>query len=186
MATDHTNQIIQYMINADDHIVYVGDGWWFFAEENGAGQDCYPPQLLGRSLWEFIAGEETRHLYRILIAKTRSKKAAVQVPIRCDSPDLRRQITIDLKSVGDGHIEFLCRTMRVEARTPVDLLRNDSTRSEQFVRICSFCKKIAVTAEDWIETERAIERLALFSAAILPRLSHGVCPACHAAALAAW
>ena len=184
MTTRAVDQIIQYMIDADDRIVYVSDGWWFFAEENGAGADCYPPQLMGRSLWNFIAGEETRQLYRILIAKTRSDKATVQIPIRCDSPDLRRQIMIDLKSVGDGHIEFLCRTLRVEARAPVDLLRSGPARSDQLIRICSFCKKIAVSAEEWIDTERAIERMALFSAAMLPRLSHRVCPACHNAALA--
>ena len=183
MTTSAVDQVIQYMIDADDCIVYIGDGWWFFAEENGAGADCYPPQLIGRSLWDFIAGKETRQLYEILIAKTRLEKTAVQVPIRCDSPEYRRQIMIDLKSVGDGHIEFLCRTLRVEARAPVDLLRNGFPRSDRWIRICSFCKKIAVTADDWIETERAIERMALFSAAALPQLSHGVCPACHTAAL---
>ncbi len=184
MAADATNQIILYMIDADDRIVYVSADGWFFAEENGASADCYPPQLLGRSLWDFIAGEETRQLYGILIAKTRLEKETVQVPIRCDSPDLRRQIMIDLKSVGDGHIEFLCRTLNVEARAPVDLLGNGSARSDQIIRICSFCKKIAVTADDWIDTERAIERLGLFKAQRLPQLSHGVCPACYAAVLA--
>ena len=56
--------------------------------------------------------------------------------------------------------------------------------SDRIIRICSFCKKIAAAADEWIDTERAIERMALFSDNALPRLSHGVCPACHAAALA--
>ncbi len=183
MTIPEENQIIQYIIDAENRITYVSDEWWLFAEDNGAGRECYPPQLLGRSLWDFIAGEETRHLYGILIDKTRAEKKAIQVPIRCDSPERRRQIMIALKSVGDGHIEFLCRTVRVDARAPVDLLRQDVKRSDRIIRICSFCKKIAV-ADEWIDTERAIARMALFSDNALPRLSHGVCPACHAAALA--
>ena len=51
-------------------------------------------------------------LYRIMIEKARSERKSVQVPIRCDSPELRREIMISLKSVGNGHIEFLCRTMQ--------------------------------------------------------------------------
>ena len=183
MTIPEENQVIQYIIDAENRITYVSDDWWLFAEENGAGRECYPPQLLGRSLWDFIAGEETRHLYGILIAKARAEKKAIKVPIRCDSPERRRQIIIALKSVGDGHIEFLCRTVRVDARAPVDLLRRDVTRSDRIIRICSFCKKIAAAADEWIDTERAIERMALFSDNALPRLSHGVCPACHAAAL---
>jgi hypothetical protein len=184
MAIPEENQIIQYMIDPEDRITYVSDNWWFFAEENGAGADCYPPRLLGLSLWDFIAGAETRHLYDILIAKTRAGKKDIQVPIRCDSPDRRRKIVISLNSVGDGHIEFRCRTIRVDAREPVDLLRSDVARADRLIRICSFCKKVAVTADEWIDTEQAIDRMALFIGNALPQLSHGVCPACHAAALA--
>ncbi len=184
MATPEEKQIIQYIIDGEDRITYVSDDWWFFAEENGAGAECYPPHLLGRSLWDFIEGEETRQLYQILIAKTRAGKKGLQVSIRCDSPERRRSIIIALKSIGDRHIEFLCRTIKVETRMPVDLLRSGLTRSDRIVRICSFCKKIAATEEEWIDTERAIERMALFSNHALPQLNHGVCPACHASVLA--
>ena len=184
MENRQANQIIQYIIDRDDQITYVSEDWWFFAEENEAGPDCYPPQLLGRTLWDFIAGEETRQLYRIMINKARSERKSVQIPIRCDSPELRREIMISLKSVGNGHIEFLCRTMQVETREPVDLLRRDVKRADSTIRICSFCKKIATPSGEWIDTELAIQRLALFIDTSLPQLSHGLCPSCHTAALA--
>jgi hypothetical protein len=184
MADREKSQIIQYMIDANDCITYVGDAWWLFAEDNGAGPDCFPPHLLGRPLWDFIAGEETRQLYRILLARVRAQKKPVQVPIRCDSPERRREIAITLKPVGDGHVEFHSRTLREEMRAPLELLRRDARRSERIVRICSFCKKIAAAPDEWIDTDLAIERLALFVDADLPKLSHAVCPACHAAALA--
>ncbi len=50
------------------------------------------------------------------------------------------------------------------------------------IRTSSFCKKVAIEADDRINTERAIERLALSRAAIPPGLSHGALPAGHAAA----
>ena len=87
MTASERNQIIQYIIDAEDRIVYVSDNWWFFAEENGADASCYPPHLLGRSLWDFIDGEETRYLYGALTGKVRQAKKGIQVPIRCDSPD---------------------------------------------------------------------------------------------------
>lgn len=184
MASSEMNQVIHYMIDADDRNAYVSEGWWFFAEENGAGPDCHPPRLLGRSLWNFIAGEETRHLDGIMVAKVRSDKQSVQVPIRCDSPELRRKIIIVLKFVADGHIEFICRTTHIEARPPVDLLRQEAHRGNHILRVCRFCKKIAVPSDEWIDIERAIERLELFAHKHLPQLSHGVCPTCRAAALA--
>ncbi|MDJ0875856.1 MAG: hypothetical protein QNJ02_11345 [Desulfobacterales bacterium] len=130
MTIPEDNQVIPYIIAAANRITYVNDEWWLFAEENGAGRECYSLQLLGRSLWDFIAGEETRHLYDILIDKTRAEKKAIQVPIRCDSPECRRQIMMALKSIGDGHIEFLCRTVRVVSRAPVELLRQGAERSD--------------------------------------------------------
>lgn len=46
MPNRRTSQIIQYIIDSDDHITYVSDDWWFFAEKNEAGSVCYPAQLL--------------------------------------------------------------------------------------------------------------------------------------------
>ena len=91
-----------------------------------------------------------------------------------------------LKSVGNGHIEFLYRTTRVAAHEAVDRLKSDAPRADRIISICSFWKNIAATADEWIDTERASERMALFDDGTLPRLSHGVCPACHAAVMAAW
>jgi hypothetical protein len=183
MASHANDQILQYMIDSEDRITYVSDTWWLFAEENGADAHLYPPRLLGRLLWSYIAGEETRQLYRILLDRVRRQKQTVQVPIRCDSPELRRELSLRLKAVGSGHVEFICRTTRVETREPVELLRRHPERAERTLDICSFCKKIMAAPDEWVATDRAIERLALFDAAALPRLSHGVCPACYSAAI---
>ena len=50
MATAEENQVIRYMVDAEERITYVGAGGGRFAEENGAGADCYPPRLPGCSL----------------------------------------------------------------------------------------------------------------------------------------
>ena len=42
--------------------------------------------------------------------------------------------------------------------------------------MCAWCKKADVGG--WVEVEEAVRRLQLFDQARLPRITHGVCPAC--------
>ena len=80
--------------------------------------------------------------------------------------------------MDDGAIEFRSRVLRTESREPVKLLNIDIERSEDLIKICSMCKKIAVSDKTWEEIESAVLFLNLFKKKQPPRLTHGLCPSC--------
>jgi hypothetical protein len=76
-------------------------------------------------------------------------------------------------------VEFRTHTLHTEARDPQALLDPATTRSEEMLRSCSWCGKAWVD-DEWVEIEVAVERLHLFHADELPKLTHGMCEPCLA------
>jgi hypothetical protein len=84
----------------------------------------------------------------------------------------------------DGSVTFRSELLRTEPRSPVELLRSDiEERSDEFIRICSMCKKIAISKTKWEEVEVAVEQMQLFELKRLPQFTHGVCPSCYKVAM---
>jgi len=98
---------------------------------------------------------------------------------------LRRFIQITIKPFLENQIELESRIIKKERREFLNLLSKDTPRTDEFVSICSYCKKVAVGENDWIDTEKAIEVLKLFQKEKMPQLTHGVCPACREAVMSA-
>ena len=82
-----------------------------------------------------------------------------------------------LRHYRNGALEFRSALLREEARPRVDLLAPDFPRTEQWLTLCAWCKKVNVAG--WVEVEEAVRQLGLFEPARLPRITHGVCPACE-------
>ena len=57
-----------YSIDRDDTIASVSDSWLEFARENQASE-LTRDRVVGRRLWSFIAGRETRLLYEDVFLK---------------------------------------------------------------------------------------------------------------------
>ena len=173
-----------YWLDTEERITDVDGNWLEFARENEGEESCLPDLILNRPLWAFIHDEETRHLYEIIIEKVRSRGKPVTIPFRCDSPSKRRYLELTIKPLPQGRLEFQTKLLKVESREPVALLREDAPRSSQHVRICSFCKKVALSDSEWVEIEEAVWRLKLFELARLPQLTHGACPGCYQSIMA--
>lgn len=167
-----------YQIDKDDLLVLFNNQWNAFATDNGS------PHLLGEKvlklpLWEFIHDAETRHLHETLLKKVRANKIAIsKLPFRCDAPALRRFMEMDILPLADGSIEYRCRTLRTERREPIPLTAADEQGGEYFLRMCSWCKKVDVEKNTWLEIEQAVTLLGLMSAAKIPPISHTMCNAC--------
>ncbi len=171
---------VAYRIDADAKLVWVGGGWEAFALENEA-PTIADRSILGESLWRFVNGVETRHVYEMMFEKIRRDRTAVIVPFRCDSPDMRRymELRIGLASSSGDELELVAVLLRTEPRPSAPLLEPRGSRSRELLGICSFCKRVEVMAADWVEVDEAVSRLELLAAANLPNLSHGVCPDCR-------
>ena len=175
---DHRSFI--WIIDDADKIVRVNDDWLAFAGENTAPQ-LTASSVLDQTIWCFIQGQETVYLYKQIFARLRAGKSPVTFPFRCDSPDCRRFMEMKLSLLPGGAIQFMVQILRQEWRDPVDLLDASRDRSGEFLKICSWCKKINIPGQGWGEIEAAIEALDLFGHHSMPRMTHTICDACSSA-----
>jgi len=165
-------------VDAEDRIAFVDASWAAFAKENGAPAltaEC----VRGASLWNYVSENATQEFYRIFMRKVRATGRTIVVPFRCDGPECRRFMEMAIMSLGAGALEFRSVLLREEARLRVDLLDPDFPRTEQWLTLCAWCKK--VKAAKWVEVEEAVRELGLFEQARLPQITHSVCPACEQA-----
>ncbi len=167
--------IVSYRIDASDRIVEASDSWDVFAAENKAPR-LTRKEVVGRFLWDFIEGSDTRHLFRLMLSKARASLSSMRIPFRCDSPEARRFMEMEIRPRPDCSIDFVCATLKTEARTPVAFIDPDVDRSNEWRTICSWCKRIKMPGGEWAELEEGIRRLDLFGTKRPPRMSHGICP----------
>jgi hypothetical protein len=165
----------RYELDRGDCIRYLNTAFTDFAMQNGA-PDLRPANLIGRSLWHFVTGLEIRHLYKLMFTKIRTTDRTIVVPFRCDSPTCRRYMELTIARAADGGLALAGELLREEYRTAAPLLDATQSRSEQFVKMCSWCKRMWVPAGEWLEVEDAVVPLQLFEGAVLPRV---ICPPCE-------
>lgn len=178
-----SGQALSYAIDEHDHLIRVDDGYYRFAEENGwkeAGTS------LGRSLWDYVAGDEMVKLQRLLVRRIRDGVGDVELPFRCDGPGVRREMNIRIVARPGGRVVLFSARLRSEqVRDLPQLLLDPATpRSDEVLAMCGWCDRFEVDGE-WVEVEEAVRRLELFDRAELPALSHGICPDCNELLLAA-
>lgn len=178
-----TVEALSYAIDDQDHLIRLDEGYRRFAEENGWNDAA---ESLGRSLWDFVAGEEVRKLQRLLLRRIRDEVRDVELPFRCDSPELRREMEIRIVAHPSGRtVLFSARLRAAQPREPAQpLLDPLAVRGDELLEMCSWCDRFQVEGE-WVEVEEAAARLELFRRSKLPALSYGICPDCNAMLLAA-
>ena len=170
------NRDVVYRVDKSDRIVYVNDGWDIFAVENDA-KELISGNIKNKNIWEYIQGDVTVHLYDVIFEKVRRKGVELSFNYRCDSPETRRYLTMKLTPLKGKMIEITNSIIKIEERDPVDIVRNKGKGGDDFIRMCSWCKK--VKAEDWVEVEVAIKKYGLFEKDSLPQITHTICNACE-------
>lgn len=179
-----TVETLSYAIDDQDRLIRVDDGYYRFAAENGwEGADA----SLGRSLWDFVSGHEVRTLQRLLLRRVREGVRDVELPFRCDGPEVTREMDIRIAADHTGRVVLFSARLRAEEEReePQPLLDPDVPREEgDFLPMCAWCDRFLVEGE-WIEVEEAAKRLELFRRARMPTLDHGICPQCSGQLLAA-
>lgn len=169
-----------YRIDATHRIVFVGGNWVDFARCNH-GDHLVPDKVLGRSIWEFITEPTTIEIYRALVARVVSRASLAEFGFRCDGPEVRRHMWMEVTRAADGTCQFTSTVIRQERRTFIPLVDPQALReSQKYVTVCSWCKRVAVPDSGWVEVERAVGAMGLFGLPRLPQLTHGICPPCQA------
>lgn len=167
----------EYHIDGQDRLIYVDDTWREFANNNAA-PELVSDTILFKPLWNFIADRKVHHLYQMLLEKVRQSGKPVQIFYRCDAPHMRRFMEMRMTLDEESGVQFRNWLVREEPCEPVELLDTTAKRSQELLIICSWCKRVKVETQTWVQVEEAVQQLALFEAAELPQLSHGICPEC--------
>lgn len=171
---------VVYRIDREDRIAEVNDGWLAFAAAN-RGQELQPAHILGRTLWDFLADDTTKHLYQAMVRRLRHGGLPVRFRFRCDSPSRRRLLSMEITSDHAGGARFRVTSVLEDPRPSIALLDPMQVRDGRLLAICGWCKQIRLPAGDWVEVEEAVRVLGLFARNHLPGLTHGICPPCYSA-----
>ena len=167
---------IQYLIDADDRIVFVSGDWDQFATDNDAA-DLKTARIVNRSLWQFVTEKSTREVYAEVLKSVRAGRTA-EFTMRCDGPAVRRLVEISVKPLPEGEVEFTTRVLATKERPPQPLLSRSARRSDRKVNVCTWCDRVQVAPDEWRDVEEAVEPLQLKSASAMPRVTPAVCPHC--------
>jgi len=167
-----------YDISARNEVIKLSANWVSLVEGSSVGE-LAPDQILGRSIWDFISGRGTRHIFEILFEKVRRRGELARFNFRCDSPDCRRFMSLEVHPLDAGSLRLVGRTLDSEYRPTVRLLDEGTARTKDFLTVCSWCKCVRLPRGDWVEVEVAVQELGLFQEAPLPTLTHGICSDCE-------
>jgi hypothetical protein len=122
----------------------------------------------------------------MLLRRVRGELGSVELPFRCDGPDVRREMDINIAAQAAGRFVVFSARLRSEERREEfqPLLASEAPRGEEVLTMCGWCDRFLVDGE-WAEVEQAAARLRLFRLSPMPTISHGVCPDCTEMLLAA-
>lgn len=162
--------LVIYELDDADVIRRVGGQWEAFARANGGAH--LVAGVLGQTIWDFVGGSTTRHMYRMLAGRVRQGHP-VSFTYRCDSPAMRRFMRMRMLPIDASGVRFESETLTTEAWPPG--LRRD--RRDDFLTICSWCKKGRLD-DTWQEPEVVVERLGMFVGDAERPISHAICPSC--------
>jgi hypothetical protein len=172
-----------YTIDALDRIVFANSAWVEFMRgeprtRKAAADELTIRSVIGRPVWDFIEGVQVRQLWEVLYERVRAVGAPVFVPMRCDTPSLRRLIDLELHPLGERSIQHVCECVWSEARPAVALLDPAYPRNDARLLSCAWCSRIRVRVGAWEEIEDAQLALRIEATETLPALQQGVCTTC--------
>jgi len=167
--------VITYAIDRVDDITAVGESWDTFVDANDGTTQA--ADTVGRSLWDFVSHDTTRHVYRDLIARVRTGKR-LAFSYRCDSPTRRRFMRMTMSPGPDGTVTFNSEVLRTEPRVAPLVAISPEIQTGDLLRVCGWCKRVAVTDKEWVEVEMAVDRLRILADDPPVGVTHGMCPAC--------
>ncbi len=176
METISTGPII-YRIDESNTIYWLSSNWMDFANLNGATESCLPENVIDKKLEAFIEGEQTISLYSTILDHVRSNNKSISFPFRCDAPEYRRFLELEIVPLQNQHVEFRSILRWSEHRKSISLLRQDIDRSNEMLVICSICKR-AQQDTQWKEIEEVVRELHLGEPRKAPTLTHSYCDKC--------
>lgn len=140
-----------YRLDGDNRIISVSADWDDFALENDGG-DVLSDAVTGRSLFDYITGDAARMWMSALLGLVRVGGAELERPYRCDSPGLRRFMSMKIIPEGNGVLRLEHTVLRVERRTEELFFLSTGGSGPGILRRCSACGRVQSNGA-WVEAD---------------------------------
>jgi len=178
---------IVYLVDLDGRIIFYNtERWNTFANRNDAPELTNELSITGKSIYDFITGDEVRDMY-YSYSKYLIKKEIDEIifPYKCDSPEVERDMRMAMTPVYENGaitgILYHSTVLHEKARPPLNILRRNKKKNKDqlpLLTICSYCKDVRIPADsttgEWVKPEKYYQSGGTEDVA----LSHGVCPVC--------
>jgi hypothetical protein len=169
--------MIVYSLDDRDRLIAVGGAWDEFACANH-GDHLTRDQVLGKPLFDYVAGPEIQHVYKALFARVRRAQRALTFLFRCDAPACCRRMRMKIEPLPENGLAIRTELLDEIPRGVVPVLDPSVPRTDEALHICCICANVKSQGDTWVPIEEESARLGLFETRVLPRLSHGYCPSC--------
>lgn len=167
---------ISYHIDGSDRIVHVDGPWQQFADDNQA-PELKLDAVVGKRIWDFFAGSETRSLFDQMFQHVRRVRSEVKFPFRCDAPELERAMQLVVRPLPGEQLRVESHQLRTCEHHAPWLERAKGDHRGREVEICSLCRRVNVEGK-WLEASEALTQAALFLQSRRPTLRERVCEEC--------
>lgn len=164
-------------LDARDRIASVNGAWVDATSCDSLREQCLE-SAIDRPLWDFIQGAQVRQLWEILFERVRAVGAPMFIPLRADTPSLRRVWDIELHPLPERGLQLVAHCVWTESRPALALLDPAFPRNGQSLPYCAWCNRIQIRIGVWEEVEDAQLTLHLDVAESLPSLKRMACNGC--------
>jgi hypothetical protein len=182
MSAEGAHRTYRYEIDGSDCITFVCPNWLRFATDN-ATPELSEAAVIGYPIWQYISDMDCRQLFRDLFSHVRQTGITATYPFRCDSPTVRRSMEMRLSQLANDHLQFRATLVREEPQPYCPLLDSEVKRSDRWITMCAWCKKVKMPEGQWVDILDSLRVLAPFGEPEFPNLTHGICPPCKDAFL---
>jgi hypothetical protein len=135
-----------YFLNERLEITSVDGAWDSFARKNKA-EACFAQHVVGRSVLDFIEGEDCADFYRRLFAASFRKRNTQKSFYRCDSPEEARLFLMTISPSGSATLQVSHKL--IDKQTLAGGRSQTTLRTIKGIK-CSVCCKV-LHKEGWID-----------------------------------
>ena len=147
-------QIVSYWLDPADRIVRVNLLWDLFALSNGGNHQLLSSEIQGRSVFTFITGDQTRMYLETLLQHARFLHRSVSRSYRCDSPTLKRFMSMSITPVADHLVQLDHTLLKCEPFEQPIMYHHEPDPQAQALPRCSVCTRLLVKGS-WLSPEDA-------------------------------
>jgi hypothetical protein len=140
-----------YWLDRDNRITKVSSTWDSFAEEN-EGQGAVSTEVVGKSIWDFVIGDLTRMWFDMLLKLCRLQNFPVERPYRCDTPSLRRYMSMTIHPEQAGALRVEHTVLSTEERETQVFCETAMHNHSALCMRCSICGRVKAGRE-WAEAD---------------------------------